>query len=281
LRGVDRAVAEERAQAWRRVRVAVLASGLAVSVVVGVGTLIAWRISRQAPDWWRQVDASDPETVTRAESLENGIASAMHRVDRPLEISPGGSDAVASGDSGGAAWRSEPWSFSVSAADANAWLNTRLWKWLANRDERLIRPDALREVQIEFEDGLIRLGVRLDGGGGWLGDGRVLSASVRAGVERGTALRVPAVSVAIGRLPLPPGLILDEAERSLSALVPEGADTRDVMVWVFDSLSGSESERRIEPVVDVGGGRRVRIVSVRARNGWLELTCRTEHSPSP
>jgi len=146
LRGVDRAVAEERAQAWRRVRVAVLASGLAVSVVVGVGTLIAWRISRQAPDWWRQVDASDPETVTRAESLENGIASAMHRVDRPLEISPGGSDAVASGDSGGAAWRSEPWSFSVSAADANAWLNTRLWKWLANRDERLVRPEALRSV---------------------------------------------------------------------------------------------------------------------------------------
>ena len=48
----------------------------------------------------------------------------------------------------------------------------------------------------------------------------------------------------------------------------------------FRALVGAltgEAPLFLEPVVELSGGRRVRLLGVRARQGYLEITCRTEH----
>jgi len=245
----------------RRIRRWLLAVGIVLAFVVGTGSLVAWRISRQAPVWWRQVEPDRPETSLQAESVENGIVSAMHRADRP----PGA-------DSRPGAWRSEAWQFSITAADANAWLNTRLWKWLANQDERWVRPEGVREVQVDFDEGLIRIGVRVHREGGE----QILSAAVRPRIEP-SGLYVPAETIAVGRLVLPASLVLDRARVRLLELASPPREAVAHLDSVFESLAGHRA-LEVEPVVEVNGGRRVRILELTPRRGRLEVTCRTEHS---
>lgn len=246
---------------WRRIRRWTLVIGLVVVLLLGVGALIAWDMSRQAPTWWRELDLESGSAAEAARTIEDHIASEMHEVDRPADASaPAGT------------WQSEPWSFALTAADANAWLNTRLWSWLANRDERFTRPDEIAEIQVDFDEGLVRLGARVR----VAGREQIVTTSVRPEIRADGALWLPARSFTLGRLGLPSSMVLEQAgERLLKIAEQSGGGDREFRALV-GALTG-KTPLFLEPVVELSGGRRVRLLSVRARQGYLEITCRTEH----
>ncbi|NJM92443.1 MAG: hypothetical protein HC861_07295 [Rhodospirillaceae bacterium] len=87
-----------------------------------------------------EVSAVSDLTKKHSEIVVNtvfkAIITALHK-DRPLN---------------------EPWTVAISAAQANAWINVKLPRWLINR--RLGWPERLAEAQVEFSGGQVSLGAR-------------------------------------------------------------------------------------------------------------------------
>ena len=223
---------------------------IALVLCATVLVLVVTSLARTAPSWWRSVRATDPATVARAEAIENGLVNVMYEVR---------ADA------------SEPWSVGLRAADANAWLNTRLGQWLLNRDERFVWPEQVRNVQVEFDRGLVQVGVE------YVRDERpqVITATLRPEFHTDGSLWVRAESVSIGRLPLPADWILGQAESALPDLFASGNIDDPEVRRLLDALAGT-GPLATDPRVSLGDGRRVRILALRSSGSTLHLTMQTE-----
>ncbi|MCC6286176.1 MAG: hypothetical protein IT439_12895 [Phycisphaerales bacterium] len=236
----------------KRLRRWLLAVGLAFALIAGGLGIIGWMMSRQTPAWWRSLDPRDPQVQALGENIENALVNELHRADRP-------------GVREGNAWRSETWGFYIAAADANAWLSTRLAAWMENRLEGFDFPDEITEVQAEFNDGFVRLGARLSRGR----SRTVISASLRPEIRGDGALWLALERVHIGRLPVPVGWVMGEGR--LRSFAGDDADLEALL----RAFAGRQPLMR-EPEIELGDGRRVRLLSLAARLGRLEITCRTE-----
>lgn len=243
--------------AWRPWILALVGGALlAGTLIVGVG----WALSKRDPSWWRPAISSDR---TIAKAVESG---AMQQF---TAVRPG--RAVPNARAGEVWWRSEPWKVSLRADDANAWLNARLPEWLANRRPPVAWPAEVVQLQAEFREGIIYLGVRLRQGGAT----RVVSAAVEPTIAADGSLWVPARRIAVGAMPIPPSWILDSVrDASQEAFPPELARLPETRA-TFDAFAG----RRpivLDASLRLEGGRRVKLLRIESRDGRLELTCRTE-----
>ena len=212
--------------------------------------LLATSLTRMSPGWWRSVRADDPRTAELAEAIENDLVNVMYKVRNEAE---------------------EPWSIGLRAADANAWLNTRLGQWLTNRDDNFVWPTQVQNVQVEFDRGLIYIGVEL------VRDERsqVLSATLRPEFHDDGSLWVRAESVMVGRLPLPADWILKQAESNWPDLLPTSALESPATRRLLDALAGI-GPLATDPIVELGDGRRVRVLAMRSADSTLHLTLQTE-----
>ncbi|MBX3318148.1 MAG: hypothetical protein KF902_14925 [Phycisphaeraceae bacterium] len=248
-----------RARRVRRLRRWAVGVGLGVAAAITVGWIVVGSMLRAAPPWWRQVRLQEQRTHEIATEVENAIGTHLH-LAREGEKKPDG------------VWRSEPWGVSIPSSDANAWLNARLPKWLETMDAGFELPRLVSEVQVEFRDGRISIGGASAGsgekGGGGEGERRILWASASATVEPGGALVVVLDRVYVGRLPISRGVLVQVVERT-GLGKGEGSEA-----WK-ELLRGREV--RVEPVMKLEDGRRVRVKGLRAREGKLEVTCVTEH----
>ncbi|MDX9911730.1 MAG: hypothetical protein RBS39_07865 [Phycisphaerales bacterium] len=246
--------------ALRRARPWLLRASVALAALLCGGLLFAHSLSAQAPRWWRNVSPADPRTQDAAEQLEYAISDQLH-------ASRAGSASAERPEH----WSSELWSASISASDANAWLNVRLPKWLANEDETLRWPSELAEVQIDFGQGDVRLGARLVAGG----QDRIVWATFTPEIREDGALWLRARHVHLGRLSVPAPWVLGEAEDLVNEYVPPEFRDHPESRRLFDALAG-----RV-PIVDsptlrLADGRRVRLVAMQALDGRLSVACRTE-----
>jgi hypothetical protein len=225
----------------RRVLVGVLIGLLLLATVLG---LTAWLMVRQAPAWWRSIDPDDPGTQDVAQDVERGVSSLLSR-RRPPD---------------------EHWAFRITAAQADAWLNVRLPRWLRNQDETFVWPDTLSQLQVHFADermhiGLIqKLGAR----------DQILTATLTPTLRDGL-LWCELTSMGAGQLPLPAGTLLDKLERSARG---QGLDPEDLDA-VFEVLRG---ERGLPPQVELDDGRLVTLVDLTLEDGDLIGTCITQWS---
>ena len=226
--------------------------GLTIGLVLcaTVLVLLATSLARTSPRWWRSVRAADPRTVALAESIENDLVNEVYEVRT---------------DAAG------PWSVGLRAADANAWLNTRLSQWLLNRDERFVWPEQVRNVQVEFDRGLVQVGVEI------VRDGRpqVLTATLRPEFHDDGSLWVRAESVSIGRLPLPAEWIIGQAESNWPDLFSTATTDGPEIRRLLDALTGA-GPVATDPRVNLGDGRHVRVIALRASGSTLHLTMQTE-----
>lgn len=236
-----------------------IAAGL---TVVGLATLsapIALVLSRAAPAWWRTVDALDARTIERAEALENGVL--YH-----LQQSRGEGNT--------------PWRAAVHAADANAWLNTRLPKWA--RNQSIVWPARVKEIQVHFDAGRMYLGVRLSD------DARdqFLTAAVEPRIDAEGSMWLHAHTVSIGRLTLPASWILPGLSQRLASgagpraaargeIIPEDLATLPETRELLRALNGEIPIARA-PIIRLVDGRRVRLLEIIPRNGRLELSAVTQ-----
>ena len=93
-------------------------------------------------------------------------------------------------------------------SDANAWLETRLPRWL--EAEETPWPDEVSALRVQAGEGRMRLAVRVTTEG-W---SRVVTLTVEPRLDEEGRLWAPARALHVGRLRLPLGLILGEIETS-------------------------------------------------------------------
>lgn len=261
----------ERARSWRprppripsrRLRRLFLISATIVISVVAVLVLLGISLTNARPLWWRSVNAGDPKTIALAEEIESAVTRQLS-LHRETDTSP-----IAAG---GPRWRSREWSVSISASDANAWLNARLPRWLANRADEIRWPREIAEVQVDFDNGKIAVGARVVASG----REQVLSATLVPEIHADGSLWTSATWLHAGQLPVPASWIiarlLDPARSVLPEEIRDIPEARDM----FEAFDG-RGALITTPVVKLGDGRRVRLLKVRPRDGRLEMTCRTE-----
>ncbi|MGD1915271.1 MAG: hypothetical protein ACFCBV_03680 [Phycisphaerales bacterium] len=228
---------------WLVVGALALVAGLTLATVVGLS------LSEQAPAWWRTVRINDPQTRQTAINIENGLWNALYepRVQGR-----------------------ERWHMWRAAHDANAWLNTTMRDWVASQWELVGWPQELEEVQVEFKDGLIAIGLLVQTAEG----PRYLSANVEPIIDENGALWMPARTVSLGRLTLPASVLLDYMRRNQDQYVPPALLTLPETQSIFLALEGQA------PLIDnvsqsLGDGRRVRLIAMRPVGARLELWCMT------
>mgnify|MGYP001424269993 CR=1 FL=1 len=241
-----------------------MALGLVVVLMGSIAILAGWMMTNQRPGWWRQIDPTDPRVVEAAEDVENELVNELHRADRP---SPPEMSLPAD-----TRWASEPWAFALPASGANAWLNTRLKQWLENRVDGFEWPEEIREVQVEFDDDSVVIGLRVQRGES---GSQVLAARFGPQVREDGSLWVQAERVYVGRLPVPAGWVLDEADERLTSMLSESVDDNEDLERLLAALSGERALMQV-PLVELGDGRRVRLLAIKADRGLLTVTCRTE-----
>lgn len=250
----------ERWRAYTRRRRALLAGGLSLAAVVTVA-LLAVGLARVSPSWWSPVDPAAPATIARAEKLENALVGHMSLVRPRAAEEPGP----------GLSFRSESWAIALHRDDANAWLAARLPLWLANQGHS---PELMRDldvVQITFENGRVRIGVKI------LKDGReqIVGASARPVVKDDGSLWFEDATIEAGRLHIPAswaaGFLNARAERYLPPTMRESPRGREVL----EMIAGKRPALR-EATIRLKDGRRVRLLSVTPKQDRVEFVCRTE-----
>lgn len=235
---------------------------MGVVAVSSLAVLASLALIRESPDWWRTVRRDDPRTIRAAQDVEDALMSDFSAV-RPTDPSfvpnePG-------------QWRSEPWTIRVEASEANAWLNVRLPKWLANREEEFRWPEEVSELQVDFDQGVLRIGARVR----ISGQEQIVSATIRPALADDGSLTAPARWVHVGRLAVPASWVLSAAEGNAARYIPRsvaGLPETDAMLKAFQGLGPVVSNA----VVRLGDGRRVRLLRIEPRDGALVLTCQTE-----
>lgn len=251
-----------------RLRTVVVVLAIAMVVLATLAVLAAWQMSMVGPQWWRALDADDDDTIALGEAVEHTLAAEFHRVERPgVRLDDGNDDTPDP-------WHSEPWGISIAAGEANAWLNTRLRPWLESQDEDFAWPRDLAEIQVQFDNSTIHVGVRLERPG----RDRVLSATVAPRIDTGGGLWMPATWAYVGRLPIPAGWVLDQSDRRLEELVADRVEEGATARLIANALKGLEPAAD-QPTIRLGDGRQVRLLGLRAQRGRLELICRTEFVP--
>jgi hypothetical protein len=98
------------------------------------------------------VNREDPAIIALGQRVENEIVNRLYknRADNPVPAER--------------PWRSEPWTIELRTTEANAWLSSRLPKWLANQKDNFRWPKDVSGVQVEFERSRIMVGAKVSAG---------------------------------------------------------------------------------------------------------------------
>jgi len=239
----------------------IIAIGLVACAFVAVVVLCVMALVEESPTWWRALRADDPATMETARRLENGVVSELHFA-RPGDPDLDEHDPI---------WRSDDWTVSLRAPEASAWLTSRLPRWLTSYDERVVWPEDASQLQVAFVEDRIHIGIRVDVDGA----PRVLSATLRPELDDHGAVWMRAGTVRVGRLGLPASWVLRDSRGVIDAYVPEEFRSLQQTEGMFSAFRG-EHPLVIDPVLKLEDGRKVRLLALAAREGRLEITCRTE-----
>lgn len=273
---------------WRR-RLA--GAAFTIAVLSGALALIAVALTQEKPAWWSVIDAHDPAVIAAAQRVENGAATQLTKIRQQ-------SDEVGGVGGDGS---SAPWTVALKASDANAWLATRLGKWMENQEaeENSMRfkwPKELGQVQVRFEGGVIGVGASVrsserkldaENGVGSAGETmQVLAASIRPELRPDGSLWMPARWVSLGKLSVPASWMLPSptatadgqaSKKHASVTKANVPDTLRDLPQTRDMLAvfSGDVPAMKRPIIRIGDGRRVELLSLEPRDGVLLITCRT------
>lgn len=242
--------------------------GLGLVAFASVAILVGYLLAGARPGWWTAVDTQAPETVETAKRLHLAMTNLLNqRRD------------AADGLEQAEAFRSAPWTVSLPADDANAWLNIEMPRWLRSSPTTPSAwLDIIDQVRVDFDGTSIRAGVEVNTEEGH----RRLWVTVDPEIDPNGSLWMRARTVHLGRLSLPASWILDRAEADLEQAlkVPDAipGELRDLPeARALISAFRGEQPVAIDPVIRLFDGRRVRLLELAPRDGRLLITCQTEH----
>ena len=198
------------------------------------------------PDYWKPLNAADPQVRASAVQVEARVSSEMTLI-RPA---------------------ADTWQVTVDEADANSWLATRLPQWLANQGVSGAAVGVLRASMFHFADGKIEIATQVNLAG--------MEQILRFAYDRDPAsdadgpLRLRLASVMAGRLPLPVETVIGQ----LSQHFPAGTQKQ-----LEDFNRGVALLRSLLLTLPLGDGRNVRVVDFKIVGKTLTLTCKTDFTP--
>jgi hypothetical protein len=250
-----------------------IGAGLFLAGAITGGVIVAGWLADQRPVWWEAIDASNPRTMAVADAVENGAVDLLSRVRPSERRSPG-------------LMTSEPWTVKLTPEDANAWLAVRLPMWIRNQSESFRWPSQVAQLQVDFRDDDIVLGVRAQ----THGVERYLWVTLDPTIDESGALWLRATWVHVGRLSLPaswflpdslpavtggPGQPPASADTLVTKNIPDDLRALPETGTLLAALNGGGPVAK-NPTVRLADGRRVRILGLEAQDGALYVTCRTE-----
>lgn len=229
-------------------------------LLLSTAAVALWGMAGAAPSWWKPLNLAEPKVIELAQTVENHLASTAHAYRGRPAPSAENADVLVTG---------EPWTITVTSEQANAWLNTRLPQWIDGRDDAIEWPREFSELQVDFADGLVRVGVFAQAAGA----SQYFSASFVPTIRDG-ALWLEVRTLALGRLGLPAGWFISalaDDPKYVSTEIRRDARTQRLL----DALAGERSLTD-DPCIPLSDGRCVRLLGVRVLPGAIELRCRTE-----
>lgn len=237
---------------------------LLVGVVAGLLALfggavlsLSTLVSRK-PAWWKETPIGSNAVAEQIESGMLGHLTAVRAGDPTFvptrEIS----------------WRSEVWKISLKEEDANTWLALKLPEYLANRQPSVRWPREIEGVRVWFDKGEVRLGAKVRQGG----EVRYVGTTLRPKIREDGSMWMPSDGVNVGALSAPAWSI--GAARSIYGdPVPANIAAMPEVKSMFGAFQDKNPVLK-DAIVRLEGGRRVRILSITPRNGWIEIMCWTE-----
>jgi hypothetical protein len=241
-----------------------------VSLAVVTGVVIYWLWSSEPTSWQRtrEMMSQKPAEEVRelADSLERGVVAKLSHIDptaQPPPPAPG--TATGAADAQGKAPPppppdpNAPRTLTITPDAANAWLKTKLPKWLANQKRSM--PDEIQQPTVWIDDGRLVLAFRL------VTDkfDQVFSAALDAKMTDDGRLSLRAHRVWAGRLPVPFQRVINAMDQRRF-----GYKTRRFL----NDLAGDKGYV-VDPVQDVDG-RKARLLGFAVKDNGVELTFRVE-----
>lgn len=197
------------------------------------------------PAWWGdRIDTGGIDPMSKALRFENAVATQVSAV-RPARA-------------GGGEYASEEWSVSLSEADVNSWLSTRLSGWLASQGTAW--PEGkLTPPFVQLRDGVVVVAVGVIDGE----SERVVSLECVPAIYKGGGLVLTPHRMYVGRLRVP-------FSQEWFARLAGGGDREAMEKFLGERPLADDA------VIPVDEARRVRIVKITPRAGRLEVVARTE-----
>ena len=245
----------------RRIGLALLVALVLLLGAAGLGL----HLTRSTPAYWQKNENFIAETEPRK---LNAIAGALETQVLKLQSYQGPLPGEAGPANGPPAEADNTIRhFRMSAEQANAWLATKLQKWLRNQRQKLPRQIQRPTVHIDGDD--LVLGCR------WMSGGRSDVVSVMLGVQltEDGGLRFARKGIFWGRLPVPYGLFLQRVRMHMPS------SRRKLIDRITEALEGREMEPVIPYEGDATGKQQYRLVDLRLEKGTIDLTLRIEPVP--
>lgn len=219
--------------------------GLLLLAAGAIGFAVLWSRSQARPTWWKPPDPGDPHIREVAERVEYQLIEQAQLV-RPQE---------------------DEWGVRVQESQINAWLASRLPKWLAHHDLEEW-TDAVQLVQVRCEDGAVIVGAEVSG----RLQPRVVSVRLVPELKDGR-VAVVADSVSIGRLTIGTSS-LDAALEELRGVISSDVLNDPDVVRAIETLRG---ERTWPAEVKLADGRLVDVLELTIEQGAISVKCRTKN----
>ncbi|MDI1288345.1 MAG: hypothetical protein PSX37_00135, partial [bacterium] len=211
----------QRWRSYNRRRRVVVVIGLLLAALLTPALVIA-ALAKLDPSWWPSPSADAQATANQAEALEN---AALAQASLVRNADP---------DATNGAWFSEPWSVAISESDANAWLESRLPRWLENRYAGAEWAKPLSEVRVRFREGAVDVGARL----GTAASSRIAGATLHPRMDADSTLWAPASSVFAGRAGLPAPIVMRGLRGRVEAVLPQSVKNLPELENLFQTMLG-------------------------------------------
>ncbi len=230
----------------RRRRAFLASCAIVLMGAVCLVTAVGFSLARSAPSWWVDVDKESPRNITLADQVQNLSITYIHADHE--SVTEGASQ----------------WPVKMTDEAANAWLNINMPGWFTKISDGMDWPESISQVQIVFDSGTVRLGVRVRTEIGT----RIYSCAIVPELREDGSLWMKARTVSMGRLTLPANWVLRGAEAHAAGFIPEQLRGTAEAEALFEKLTGQL------PLFDVaevklGDGRRVRLLDLRVRDGTI------------
>jgi hypothetical protein len=217
--------------------------------LLGTGGIMVWLV-RTPPTYWTPVEPQTPEQVEQMEAVavqfENRVPDEFTRPRADGEI----------------------WTTTLTQDEINAWINTRMDKWLRNQREWLAErnlpsrlPAQIKRVQAGITAKVMALAAQVEEEG----KSQIVSLEVSPVTGPNNVARLRIAAIKGGRLPLPRGI--------LESLIEKFGSEEKARTEAARKMSDKLEETDL--IIPLGGGRRVHILKIELHQGAANLTCQT------